>query len=86
MAEAAERRASLRGWRFTGLARSGPPLAGVYRASIASDAAGFALELELAATQPLLLQGRKRASRAGAGPEQASHYHSQPQLSPCAAR
>ncbi|WP_374366029.1 lipocalin-like domain-containing protein [Piscinibacter sp.] len=79
VAEAAEddTRLVLRGWR---LARSGPPEAGVYRASIASDAAGFALELELAATQPLLLQGEAGFSRKGPRPEQASHYLSEPQL------
>ena len=79
VAEAAEddTRLVLRGWR---LARSGPPEASVYRASIASDAAGFALELELAATQPLLLQGEAGFSRKGPRPEQASHYYSQPQL------
>ena len=63
VAEAAEddTRLVLRGWR---LARSGPPEAGVYRASIASDAAGFALELEPSITLrpkrgvPLRLEAR----------------------------
>lgn len=67
----------LRGWRFE---RGGPAGAGRYRAQLASDTAGFAFELELAATQPLMLQGEDGYSRKGPAPEQASHYYSQPQL------
>ncbi len=70
-------RVLLRGWRFE---RTGPPEASVYRARLASDAAGFAFDLELAATQPLLLQGEAGFSRKGPQPAQASHYYSQPQL------
>ncbi|MDB5894942.1 MAG: carotenoid 1,2-hydratase [Rhodoferax sp.] len=40
----------------------------------------FGLQLSLAATQPLLLQGRQGLSRKGPQPEQASYYVSQPQL------
>ena len=44
------------------------------------QAPDFALELELATTQPVLLQGRGGLSRKGPLPEQASYYYSQPQL------
>ena len=79
IAEAAEAdtRVALRGWTVE---RSGPVQASVYRSRIASDAAGFSFDLELATTQPLLLQGEAGFSRKGPRPEQASHYYSQPQL------
>lgn len=70
-------RVRLRDWRFE---RRGDTDASRYRAALASDAAGFALALELAATQPLLLQGDAGHSRKGPRVEQASHYYSQPQL------
>lgn len=79
IAEAAEddTRVVLRGWRFE---RSGNADASVYSAQIASDAAGFAFDLELATTQAPLLQGEAGFSRKGPLPAQASHYYSQPQL------
>ena len=43
-------------------------------------AAGLELELQLAPTQPVLLQGDGGYSRKGPGPTQASHYYSEPQL------
>lgn len=49
-----------------------------YRARI--PAADFALDLQCAPTQPVLLQGREGLSRKGPQPEQASYYYSQPQL------
>jgi predicted secreted hydrolase len=52
----------------------------VYRALVASDSAGFALDLQLAATQPPLLEGQAGFSRKGPLPSQASHYVSEPQL------
>ncbi len=70
-------RVVLRGWSFE---RNGAPQASVYRARLASDSAGYAIDLELSATQPLLLQGEAGFSRKGPRPEQASHYYSQPQL------
>jgi predicted secreted hydrolase len=70
-------RVALRGWT---LERHGPSDRSAYRARIASDAAGFAIDLELAVTQPLLLQGEAGFSRKGPHPAQASHYYSQPQL------
>jgi predicted secreted hydrolase len=51
-----------------------------YRGRIASPAAGFTLDVELAATQPLLLQGQAGWSRKGPQAAQASFYYSQPQL------
>jgi len=71
----------LRDWH---LRRAGPPGASVYTTQVGSDSAGegagFALDLQLAATQPVLLQGLAGYSRKGPAPEQASHYYSQPQL------
>jgi predicted secreted hydrolase len=43
-------------------------------------AEGFALELKLARSQPLLLQGDAGFSRKGPDEVQASHYYSEPQL------
>lgn len=68
---------ALRGWR---LDRDGPADASRYRAQLASDSAGFTLDLTLATTQPVLLQGEAGFSRKGPRPGQASHYYSQPQL------
>jgi len=67
----------LRDWS---LRRAGPAERSEYRASAASDTGGFALDLRLAVTQPVLLQGDAGFSRKGPLPEQASHYYSQPQL------
>jgi predicted secreted hydrolase len=67
----------LRDWR---LARSGAAGASTYEAHAASDSAGFAYDLELAATQPLVLQGEGGLSRKGPRPEQTSRYYSEPQL------
>jgi predicted secreted hydrolase len=44
------------------------------------QAEDFALDLRLAPTQPLLLQGDRGLSRKGPSPEQASYYYSQPHL------
>lgn len=67
----------LRDWH---LARRGDAARAGYVATVASDAAGFALELRLAPTQPLLLQGAAGLSRKGPLPAQTSHYYSEPQL------
>ena len=40
----------------------------------------FALDLQCAPTQPVLLQGKQGLSRKGPLPQQASYYYSQPQL------
>jgi predicted secreted hydrolase len=51
---------------------------GRYRISVPGR--GFTLELELAPTQPPLLQGEGGYSRKGPLPQNASYYYSQPQL------
>lgn len=51
---------------------------GRYRTRI--EGGDFALALEAAPTQPLLLQGQDGLSRKGPEPAQASYYYSQPQL------
>ena len=67
----------LRDWR---LARAGGTGVSRYTAHATSDSAGFAYDLELAATQPLLLQGEGGLSRKGPRAEQTSRYYSEPQL------
>lgn len=71
-------RVRLGDWRF---ARDGAPERSRYVARLGDADAGFAYELELATTQPLLLQGDAGFSRKGPEPSQASHYYSQPHLS-----
>lgn len=66
---------TLRDWT---LRRQGPTEHSVYRSHIA--ARDFTLDLSLAQTQSLLLQGQAGYSRKGPQAEQASHYYSQPQL------
>ncbi|WP_342114647.1 lipocalin-like domain-containing protein [Pseudoduganella sp. OTU4001] len=51
---------------------------GTYHIDI--DAAEFTLALQLAPTQPILLQGDAGYSRKGPRPAQASYYYSKPQL------
>jgi len=51
-----------------------------YRAHASGDAAGFAFDLVLDATEPLLLQGDAGTSRKGPRREQFSRYYSEPQL------
>jgi predicted secreted hydrolase len=65
-------RVRLRDWS---LQRNGN---GAYAARI--PAGDFALELQFAPTQPVLLQGDKGLSRKSPRVEQASYYYSQPQL------
>jgi predicted secreted hydrolase len=64
---------ALRDWRFRHDADT-------YRTQLRSEAAGFAFDFSLAATQPTVLQGGAGHSRKGPKPEQASHYYSRPQL------
>lgn len=49
-----------------------------YDAHISGE--GFVLDLQMATTQPVLLQGRSGLSRKGPEAQQASYYYSQPQL------
>ncbi len=76
----------LRDWHFqredaaavAASATAPTPAASRYRARMASDSAGFALDLSMATTQPVLLQGEAGTSRKG--PQQTSRYYSEPQL------
>jgi predicted secreted hydrolase len=52
--------------------------AGAYLAKIEAD--GFALDLQLAATQATLLNGNAGVSQKGPAPQQASYYYSLPHL------
>ena len=76
-ASAADTGLVLRDWR---LAREGGDGPSRYRARAASDTAGFRFDLELAATQPVLLQGERGVSRKGPDAAQFSRYYSEPQL------
>jgi predicted secreted hydrolase len=51
---------------------------GSYRIRV--DAPGFALDLALAPSQPVLLEGEQGYSRKGPQPAQSSYYYSEPQL------
>ncbi len=55
-----------------------PGVGNRYEAHLAGE--GFALDLQLTTTQPVLLQGQGGLSRKGPETEQASYYYSQPQL------
>ena len=68
---------TLRDWA---LRREGTAGRSVYHARVASDSAGFQLDLRLSTTQPVLLQGQEGLSRKGPDPAQSSRYYSQPQL------
>jgi len=80
-ASAAEADTALRlgAWR---LQRSVAPDTGLSRfaARLDSAQAGFALDLQLSAVQPPLLQGEQGLSRKGPGAAQFSHYITEPQL------
>jgi predicted secreted hydrolase len=65
----------LRDWSLQRLAS-----ADATRLRIAVRSDRFALDLDLAGTQPLLLQGDAGYSQKGPDPRQASHYYSEPQL------
>ena len=67
-------RVVLRDWQLVRDAARG------YRASVASERARFAFELDATPTQPLLLQGDAGLSRKGPLPDQTSRYVSEPQL------
>ena len=73
-------RVRLAAWRIEReSAADGQGLADTYRARVAAPEAGFTLDVQLSATQPLLLQGDSGYSRKGPPPH-ASHYVSHPQL------
>lgn len=68
---------ALRDWS---LERQPGAAGSVYRARAHSETAGFAFDFSLAATQPVLLQGKDGMSRKGPQPAQFSRYYSEPQL------
>ncbi len=68
----------LRDWRLS--RRGNGDGASRYAARAVSASAGFAFDLELTATQPVLLQGRGGVSRKGPASAQTSYYYSEPQL------
>ncbi|MFL6629236.1 MAG: lipocalin-like domain-containing protein [Vitreoscilla sp.] len=69
----------LRDWALQRLAPSGhDDPHGRLRIDVRAER--FALALDLAATQPLLLQGESGWSQKGPDPAEASHYYSEPQL------
>ena len=65
----------LRDWSLQRL-----PTPGASRLHVAVRSDRFALELDLAGTQAILLQGDAGYSQKGPDPRQASHYYSEPQL------
>ena len=65
----------LRDWSLQRL-----PAPDVTQLRIAVRSDRFGLELDLAGTQPVLLQGDAGYSQKGPDPRQASHYYSEPQL------
>ena len=79
-ADEGETHVLLRDWQLSRTGVASAPGTSTYRARVASDSAGFSLDLQFNTTQPLLLQGDAGYSRKGPSPEQASHYYSQPQL------
>lgn len=67
----------LRDWTLRRVAGAGGH---AYLARVDASAQGFAFDLRLAATQPVLLQGDAGYSRKGPDAAQASYYLSEPQL------
>jgi predicted secreted hydrolase len=67
----------VRDWR---LARSEANGRSRYTTRATSESGGFAFDLVLDATQPVLLQGQGGLSRKGPHAEQTSRYYSEPQL------
>jgi predicted secreted hydrolase len=74
-AASGEQIVQLRDWSLRRLASVG---ATRLRVGVRGDR--FALDLDLAGTQPILLQGEAGYSQKGPDPRQASHYYSEPQL------
>jgi predicted secreted hydrolase len=64
-------------WRLARDDHGGSPR---YAARATSESAGFAFDLVLTTTQPLLLQGQGGRSQKGPRREQSSRYYSEPQL------
>jgi predicted secreted hydrolase len=70
----------LRDWQMNRTSLPADTRLSRYRAQVASDSAGFALELQFDATQPVLLQGDAGLSKKGPGASETSRYYSEPQL------
>ena len=68
---------ALRDWRLVRETADGRSL---YRAHASSETAGFAFDLTLQATQPVLIQGLEGVSQKGPLAAQSSRYYSEPQL------
>ena len=69
----------LRDWSLQRTPASSPGAAAEqWRIAVRADR--FALDLDLAGTQPMMLQGDAGYSQKGPEPRQASHYYSEPQL------
>jgi len=82
-AEPTDTHVQLRDWqlqRRTKPSSTDAARSSIYQTQVQSDKAGFALNLVLTTTQPVLLQGQNGYSRKGPQQAQASHYYSQPQL------
>ena len=70
----------LRDWQLMRAPLPGDPRLSRYTARIASDSAGFGLDLQCDATQPVLLQGDGGVSKKGPADADTSRYYSEPQL------
>jgi predicted secreted hydrolase len=71
---------ALRDWQLARVPLPGAMARGRYTTRVASDAAGFAFELQFDTTQPVMLQGEAGLSRKGPEAPQTSRYYSEPQL------
>lgn len=71
---------ALRDWRLKRVPLPGDTQRSRYTAQVASDSAGFGVELQLDTTQPVLLQGAGGVSQKGPDATQTSRYYSEPQL------
>ncbi len=79
-AQSGDTAVTLRDWQLSRVPQPDDATRSRYRARIASERAGFAFELQLDATQPVLLQGAAGVSRKGPAPADTSRYYSEPQL------
>ncbi len=71
---------ALRDWQMSRVPSPADATRSRYHAQVASDAAGFAFDLQFDATQPVLLQGDAGVSKKGPGANESSRYYSEPQL------
>ena len=71
---------TLRDWQLMRAPLPGDPRLSRYTTRVASDSAGFGLDLQCDATQPVLLQGDGGVSKKGPADADTSRYYSEPQL------